>query len=235
MDATSDNAKIRNNLDAVRERIKRACTESGRDPLEINLLAVSKTKPLELIEAALSCDQFHFGENYLQEAIGKIESIDDKRAVWHFIGAIQSNKTRQIARYFDWVHTVASMKIAKRLNDQRSESSKPLNILLQVNIDKESTKAGFAEDDIHSMIEPMTALARVRLRGLMAIPAPNQHINAQRDSFRRLRLLKQSLEDAFDLKDFNHLSMGMSADLEAAVAEGSTQLRIGTAIFGARN
>lgn len=235
MDATSTGINIQNNLERVRRRVESACKKHNRDPSEINLLAVSKKKPALLIKHAISCHQYHFGENYCQEAIEKINTVNNKIVVWHFIGAIQSNKTRQISQHFDWVHTVSSEKIARRLNDQRPTSSKPLNILLQVNIDQESSKAGMAAEEVHLIIEPLMSLKRIRLRGLMAIPAPADQMDQQRDSFMRLRLLKQSITDSFNLSDFNQLSMGMSADLEAAVAEGSTQLRIGTAIFGARN
>jgi len=227
-------ASIKSNLKTLQHRIDSACLLARRDPAGILLLAVSKTKPVEMVNAALSCGQHHFGENYPQDAMVKIRAVTDERAVWHFIGAIQSNKTRSIAENFDWVHTVASEKIARRLNDQRPATREPLNVLLQVNIDKEESKAGLTAEQTRAIIRPLMAFENIRLRGLMTIPAPSQQPEIQQQAFRRLEQLRQLIASEFDLHDFDQLSMGMSADLEAAVAEGTTVLRIGTAIFGAR-
>ena len=191
-----------------------------------------------MVVEALDCNQRHFGENYLQEALEKISVIEQtpnhRPVIWHFIGAIQSNKTRPIAEHFDWVHTIASLKVARRLNDQRPSTLPPLNVLLQVNLDREPSKAGIPVEEVKAMIESMITFDNVRLRGLMAIPAPNDNLVAQRDAFRRLRELQESVKQTFDIIEFDQLSMGMTADLESAIAEGSTILRIGTAIFGAR-
>lgn len=191
-----------------------------------------------MVVEALDCNQRHFGENYLQEALEKISVIEQtpnhRPVIWHFIGAIQSNKTRPIAEHFDWVHTIASLKVARRLNDQRPSTLPPLNVLLQVNLDMEPSKAGIPVEEVKAMIESMITFDNIRLRGLMAIPAPNDNLVAQRDAFRRLRELQESVKQTFDIIEFDQLSMGMTADLESAIAEGSTILRIGTAIFGAR-
>ena len=191
-----------------------------------------------MVVEALDCNQRHFGENYLQEALEKISVIEQtpnhRPVIWHFIGAIQSNKTRPIAEHFDWVHTIASLKVARRLNDQRPSTLPPLNVLLQVNLDREPSKAGIPVEEVKAMIESMITFDNVRLRGLMAIPAPNDNLVAQRDAFRRLRELQESVKQTFDIIEFDQLSMGMTADLESAIAEGSTILRIGTAIFGTR-
>ena len=191
-----------------------------------------------MVVEALDCNQRHFGENYLQEALEKISVIEQtpnhRPVIWHFIGAIQSNKTRPIAEHFDWVHTIASLKVARRLNDQRPSTLPPLNVLLQVNLDMEPSKAGIPVEEVKAMIESMITFDNIRLRGLMAIPAPNDNPVAQRDAFRRLRELQESVKQTFDIIEFDQLSMGMTADLESAIAEGSTILRIGTAIFGTR-
>ena len=228
-------SNIGTSLDKVKARIATACRHCNRDPAEITLLAVSKTKPAEMIIDALQHYQFHFGENYLQDALQKMPMIGNSATIWHFIGAIQSNKTRAIAEHFDWVHTVASKKVATRLNDQRTPESRRLNVLLQVNIDNESTKDGLLPQAVSEFIESIQTLDRIQLRGLMAIPAPGKNPDMQREAFQRLRQLKQTINENFGLKQFDQLSMGMSADLEVAVEEGSTILRIGTAIFGPRS
>ena len=225
---------IKANLEAVRDHISRACQRYHREADEIMLLAVSKTKPVSMVKEALDCGQQHFGENYLQDATTKIRAVVDPNVVWHFIGAIQSNKTRSIASSFDWVHTVSNQKVARRLNDQRPSTRAPLNVLLQVNIDDEETKTGLSVSAVKEIIEPLLSLKRIHLRGLMAIPKPSDQIEVQRNAFKRLRTLQQSISQEFDLPRFDQLSMGMTADLEAAVAEGTTLVRIGTAIFGAR-
>jgi len=225
---------IEPNLIKVRTRIEQACRQSGRDPNSVNLLAVSKTKPVEMIEIALNCCQYHFGENYLQDALKKIPKVTNPDVIWHFIGAIQSNKTRQIAESFDWVHTVASEKIARRLNNQRPTDRDPLQVLLQVNIDDETSKSGLLVEEVHSIIEPLLSLNRICLRGLMAIPTRSDDHHVQQDAFSRLSGLLKSVNQDFSIDHFDQLSMGMSSDLETAIAEGATIVRIGTAIFGAR-
>ncbi len=227
---------IEENVQRVQARIRAACERYGREPEDIRLLAVSKTKPVSDILEAHRAGLREFGENYLQEAEAKIAEIAplplDPAPQWHFIGPIQSNKTRLISRDFDWVHSVDRFKIARRLGEQRPDDREPLNTLLQVNIDREPQKAGIDLDEIPALAAQIAALPGIRLRGLMAIPAPRSDFDQQR---RPLRALRQ----AFDALRSDHpacdtLSMGMSGDLEAAIAEGSTLLRIGTALFGAR-
>ena len=232
---------IQANLQKVRLGIKLACEKFGRDPDHVALLAVSKTKPVSMIESAIALGQTHFGENYLQDALTKIEEIKNQaklpKPIWHYIGAIQSNKTRPIAEHFDWVHTVSSHKIAKRLSDQRPSHMQPLNILLQVNIDAEPTKSGVKPEQLLELIQTILELPGIQLRGLMAIPAPASEFESQRAPFKALGDLKQQCiaELGSELQGFDQLSMGMTGDLEAAIAEGATWLRIGTAIFGERN
>jgi len=224
---------IEKNLAAVRQHIAEAAKRYQRKPEEIKLLAVSKTKPLQDILSAYALGQRDFGENYLQEAEQKILALQHKHITWHFIGPIQSNKTRPIAALFDWVHSVDRLKVAQRLSAQRLPDQAPLNILLQVNVEREVSKSGIYLDEISSLAEQVEALPHLRLRGLMAIPARHDNEQAQRKPF---ALMHQAL---LDLQQ-NHagcdtLSMGMSGDMDAAIAEGSTLLRIGTAIFGARD
>ena len=232
---------IQANLQNVRLGIKLACEKFGRDPDHVALLAVSKTKPVSMIASAIALGQIHFGENYLQDALTKIEEIKNQaklpKPIWHYIGAIQSNKTRPIAEHFDWVHTVSSHKIAKRLSDQRPSHMQPLNILLQVNIDAEPTKSGVKPEQLLELIQTILELPGIQLRGLMAIPAPASEFELQRAPFKALGDLKQQCiaELGSELQGFDQLSMGMTGDLEAAIAEGATWLRIGTAIFGERN
>jgi hypothetical protein len=232
---------IQANLQNVRLGIKLACEKFGRDPDHVALLAVSKTKPVSMIASAIALGQIHFGENYLQDALTKIEEIKNQaklpKPIWHYIGAIQSNKTRPIAEHFDWVHTVSSHKIAKRLSDQRPSYMQPLNILLQVNIDAEPTKSGVKPEQLLELIQTILELPGIQLRGLMAIPAPASEFELQRAPFKALGDLKQQCiaELGSELQGFDQLSMGMTGDLEAAIAEGATWLRIGTAIFGERN
>jgi len=232
---------IQANLQNVRLGIKLACEKFGRDPDHVALLAVSKTKPVSMIASAIALGQTHFGENYLQDALTKIEVIKGQtkppKPIWHYIGAIQSNKTRPIAEHFDWVHTVSSHKIAKRLSDQRPSHMQPLNILLQVNIDAEPTKSGVKPEQLLELIQTILELPGIQLRGLMAIPAPASEFELQRAPFKALGDLKQQCiaELGSELQGFDQLSMGMTGDLDAAIAEGATWLRIGTAIFGERN
>lgn len=222
---------IADRLVHVRTRITQAAHAAGRDPANIKLLAVSKTHSIAELETALAAGQTAFGESYLQDALPKIEHIGDQ-AEWHYIGPIQSNKTRQIAVHFDWVHSVDRIKIAQRLSEQRPRELPPLNICLQVNTSGEAAKAGIPPADTQALAEAVSKLPHLRLRGLMTIPAQDQDPARQRQPFRQLRRLFEQLNAG----DFNldTLSMGMSDDLEAAIAEGTTLVRVGTAIFGPR-
>ena len=199
----------------------------------VRLLAVSKTRPASEVMSLYQAGQRDFGENYLQDALKKQHLLAHFDIAWHFIGPIQSNKTRDISRYFSWVHSVDRLKIAVRLDQQRPANLAPLNICLQVNIDEEETKSGFLLDELPEVIEPMLALENIKLRGLMAIPKVDKPIVEQRASFKRLAEAQHEINRRFKLK-LDTLSMGMSGDLEAAITEGSTMVRIGTAIFGAR-
>ena len=221
-------------LAAVRERILQACQAAGRDPAHVGLLAVSKLQPAQAVRQAQQASQRAFGENYVQEALDKMAALADLRGVteWHLIGPLQSNKTRAVAEAFDWVHSVDRLKIAQRLSDQRPASLPPLNVCLQVNISGEASKSGLPPQDVAQVATAVAALPRLRLRGLMSIPEPAQGLLAQQAPHRALRLLLQDLNQHGLALDT--LSMGMSDDLEAAVAEGSTMVRVGTAIFGAR-
>jgi pyridoxal phosphate enzyme (YggS family) len=214
----------------VRARIREAAQACGRDPEQVRLLAVSKTHPAAAIRAAYACGQVDFGENYLQEALAKQQELADLPLRWHFIGPIQSNKTRAIATHFDWVHSVDRLKIAQRLAEQRPEELPPLNICLQVNVSGEASKSGCAPEELPALAEAAAQLPRLKLRGLMAIPEPTDDVAAQRAAFARLRELQAGRPYELDT-----LSMGMSHDLESAIAEGATWVRIGTAVFGARD
>jgi pyridoxal phosphate enzyme (YggS family) len=222
-------------LAGVRQRIAQACLAAHRDPAGVSLLAVSKLQPAQAVRQAQQAGQRAFGENYVQEALDKMAALADLRAAleWHLIGPLQSNKTRSVAEAFDWVHSVDRLKIAQRLSEQRPPGLPPLNICLQVNISGEASKSGLAPEELPDVARAAAALPRLRLRGLMAIPEPAQGLEAQRAPLRALRLLQQQLQ-AQGL-DLDTLSMGMSDDLEAAVAEGSTMVRVGTAVFGARS
>jgi pyridoxal phosphate enzyme (YggS family) len=227
-------------LQQVHARVERAARAAGRDPQAITLVAVSKTFGADRIREALAAGQHRFGENYVQEAVAKIDQIACTQgrhpAEWHFIGPIQSNKTRELAERFDWVQSVDRLKVAQRLSQQRPADRPPLNVLLQVNVSGETTKHGAAPDEVAELGRQVARLARLRLRGLMAIPEPTPDPVRQRASFARLRLLLDQLRRELPAAavDLDTLSMGMSDDLEAAVAEGSTMVRVGTAIFGAR-
>ncbi|MGZ5780820.1 MAG: YggS family pyridoxal phosphate-dependent enzyme [Burkholderiaceae bacterium] len=227
---------IPENLQAVHDRIATAARAAQRSPDDIVLLAVSKTfGPQAVIEAA-HAGQRVFGENYLQEALDKMAAVHamapDYALQWHFIGPIQSNKTRPIAEHFDWVHSVEREKIAQRLSEQRSPHLAPLNICLQVNISGESSKSGLPPQDVLTLAHTVARLPRIKLRGLMAIPEPTEDITKQRTAFRQLRQLFDACRAQGLMLDT--LSMGMSTDLEAAIAEGSTLVRVGSAIFGKR-
>jgi pyridoxal phosphate enzyme (YggS family) len=218
---------IDDNLQAVRQRIKSAAAAAGRDPRDVTLLAVSKTHPAALVEAALQAGQRSFGENYLQEAIEKMDALAGSQIEWHLIGPLQSNKTRPVAERFDWVHSVESDKVARRLSEQRPAGLAPLNALIQVNVSGEGTKSGVALNQVFALAESIHKLPRLKLRGLMAVPEPGAGI----DRYRALKAMYEKLKDDFA---FDTLSVGMSDDLEVAIAEGSTLVRVGTAIFGAR-
>jgi pyridoxal phosphate enzyme (YggS family) len=223
---------IESNLQVVRARIAAAARAAGREPGAIGLLAVSKTFAAEAVRAAHAAGQREFGENYVQEGMEKIAALSALPLIWHFIGPIQSNKTRSIAEHFDWVHSVAREKIAQRLAQARPERLGPLDICLQVNVSGEASKSGVAPEEVRSLAEAVRTLPRLRLRGLMAVPEPSDDIALQRRRFRGLRVLLEQLNTAgFGL---DTLSMGMSQDLEAAVMEGATIVRVGTAIFGER-
>jgi pyridoxal phosphate enzyme (YggS family) len=220
---------IASNIAKVATRIREAAQAAARDPDEVRLLAVSKTQPAEAIRHASAAGLGDFGENYLQEALDKQAELADLPLTWHFIGPIQSNKTKAIAEHFDWVHSVDRLKIAQRLSAQRPASLPPLNVCLQVNVSGEASKSGCEPQEVASLAKEIAALPRLRLRGLMAIPEPTEDPAEQRAAFARLRQLQEALDLRLDT-----LSMGMSQDLEAAIAEGATWVRIGTALFGAR-
>jgi len=228
---------IPHNLQAVHARIVAAARSAGRDPSTVHLLAVSKTFDAAAVLAAARAGQLAFGESYLQEALDKIARIAAMPAAprleWHFIGPLQSNKTRPVAEHFDWVHALDREKIAQRLSAQRPPQLAPLNVCLQVNISGEASKSGVAPADLPALAHAVAALPGLRLRGLMALPAPAPELAAQRRPFAQLRQLAQDLQRQG--LDMDTLSMGMSADLEAAILEGATMVRIGSAIFGQRN
>jgi len=223
------------NLHAVSQRIVLAEQLTGREPRSVALLAVSKTFPAEDVRAAHAAGQRMFGENYVQESLTKIEALADLRASleWHFIGPLQSNKTRPVAENFDWVHSVDRLKIAQRLAEQRPAHLPPLNVCLQVNVSGEASKAGVTPAEAAEAAHAIAALPQLRLRGLMSIPEPADTIEEQRAPHRQLRELFERLRA--DGLALDTLSMGMSGDLEAAVLEGATIVRVGTAIFGARD
>jgi hypothetical protein len=223
---------ISDNLERVRERIASACAAAHRDAGEVSLLAVSKTFDADAVREAAACGQRAFGENYIQEAVEKVGLLADLGLQWHCIGPVQSNKTRLVAQHFDWVHTVDRLKIAQRLSEQRPPSMAPLNCCLQVNIDGGANKAGVAPEAVASLAREVMALPGLRLRGLMTIPEPAERLEDQLAVHRRAR----SLFDALRAEGlpFDTLSMGMTGDLEAAIAAGSTMVRVGTALFGGR-
>ncbi len=223
---------IKHNIQQTRQRIATAERKYGRKPGSVELLAVSKAQPVTSILAALEQQQYHFGENYLQEALNKIDALQGHPIVWHYIGAIQSNKTRPIAEQFDWVHSVCSLKIAKRLSVQRPATHPDLNICIQLNVSAEESKSGATLAELPTLATEIAALPHIKLRGLMAIPQKAENLDQQRAIFHAVQQAQQRLIDAGHPLDT--LSLGMSADLEAAVAEGSTMVRIGTAIFGPR-
>ena len=220
---------IGDNLQAVLQRIAHAARDAGRDPAEVTLLAVSKTHPAALVEQAMAAGQRAFGENYVQEAVEKMDAVKGSPHLpeWHLIGPLQSNKTRVVAERFQWVHTLDREKTARRLSEQRPASAPPLNVLVQVNVSREASKSGISMEETPSLVRQISSLPKLRLRGLMAIPEPG----APRARFHEVRDLYEKLKGEFG---FDTLSMGMSDDMETAVAEGATMVRIGTAIFGER-
>ncbi|WP_218314231.1 YggS family pyridoxal phosphate-dependent enzyme [Halomonas sp. 18071143] len=231
----TDNA-LPESLAAARERLGQALDQAGRPANGATLLAVSKTKPASSVRLAWQHGQRAFGENYLQEALDKQAQLADlEDIVWHFIGPLQSNKTRPVAEQFAWVHSVDRLKIAKRLSEQRPAHLPPLNICLQVNISREASKSGVLPEDALAMAREIAPLPGLALRGLMAIPAPAETQEAQRKPLAELRALLETLQAALPDAPLDTLSMGMSDDLEAAILEGATLVRLGTAIFGARS
>ena len=223
---------ISENLSRIQQQIEQISAEYQRE--NVRLLAVSKTKPVQAIEEAIRADQCAFGENYVQEGVEKIAYFSGNKSLeWHFIGPLQSNKSRLVAEHFDWIQTVDRFKIAERLNDQRPEHLPPLNVLIQINISDESSKSGIQPEEIFSLAEKITQFPRLKLRGLMAIPKPESEPEQQKIALRKMKDLFNRLQQQFESVDT--LSMGMSDDMASAIECGSTMVRIGTAIFGERN
>ena len=227
---------IAHNLAQVRDKISAAAIRCGRASEEITLLAVSKTKPASAIADAIEAGQHAFGANYVQEGVDKIRFFQEQGKTdlqWHFIGPLQSNKSRLVAEHFDWCHTIDRLRIASRLNDQRPEALPPLNVLIQVNISDENSKSGIALEELDALAADVAALPRLTLRGLMAIPAPESSYERQFAVAQQMAVAFEALKARYETVDT--LSLGMSDDMEAAIAAGSTMVRIGTAIFGARD
>ena len=223
---------ISENLSRIQQQIEQISAEYQRE--NVRLLAVSKTKPVQAIEEAIRADQCAFGENYVQEGIEKIAYFSGNKSLeWHFIGPLQSNKSRLVAEHFDWIQTVDRFKIAERLNDQRPEHLPPLNVLIQINISDESSKSGIQPEEMFSLAEKISQFPRLKLRGLMAIPKPESEPEQQKIALRKMKDLFNRLQQQFESVDT--LSMGMSDDMASAIECGSTMVRIGTAIFGERN
>jgi len=225
-------SELHDRLQQVRREVAEAERQFGREPGSIKLLAVSKTRNAGDILALAQLGVSDFGENYVQEARAKIGQLSGYSLTWHFIGPVQSNKTRQIAECFDWVHSVDRIKVAHRLNAARPADLPPLDICIQVNVDAESTKSGIDPDEVEQLAEQILPLSRLNLRGLMALPAPTEDFAGQRHSFLRTRRLQEKLMDKGYRLDT--LSMGTTGDMRAAIAEGATVIRIGTALFGPR-
>lgn len=225
--------EIKTNLQAISLRIEKACAAAGRAPNAVRLLAVSKTFPAQAVAQAHTAGQIDFGENYIQEGVEKIQALAHLPLVWHCIGPIQSNKTRLVAEYFDWVHSVDRLKIAQRLSEQRPAARGPLQVCIQVNVDGGSTKAGVPPEQAAELARQIATLPGLRLRGIMSIPEPAPDFASALAVHQRSLALYESLKaQGFDL---DTLSLGMSADLEAAIHAGSTMVRVGSAIFGARS
>ncbi|MGQ7244093.1 YggS family pyridoxal phosphate-dependent enzyme [Salinicola sp. V024] len=228
-------ASVSESLSRARERLVAALSAAGRPDDAAHLLAVSKTKPADMLRQAYIAGQRAFGENYLQEALDKQQALADLDDIeWHFIGALQSNKTREVAEHFDWVHGVDREKIARRLSEQRPAERGSINICLQLDVSGEASKAGVELQALPALAESVLALPNLRLRGLMALPAPSDDPEQQRQAFRQVADALAMLRERFPEAPLDTLSMGMSGDLEAAVAEGATLVRLGTAIFGSR-
>lgn len=221
------------NLQAVRARVTAAAEAAGRNPDGVRLLAVSKTWPADHVREAAAAGQIAFGENYVQEGVGKLAELSGMGLEWHFIGPLQSNKTRQVAETFDWVHSLEREKIARRLSEQRDANLPPLQVCIQVNVSGEASKSGVAPEQVSTLAQIVANLPRLTLRGLMCIPEPTADMALLRARFALLRGLREQL--AADGIKLDTLSMGMSDDLETAIAEGSTLVRVGSAIFGARD
>ncbi len=224
--------RVTENFRKIQDLLAKAVVEAGRAPEQIRLLAVSKKKPVDLVLQAASAGQRDFGENFVQEGLKKMDETGRDDLIWHFIGHLQANKTRLVAERFHWVHTVDRLKIAERLSRQRPGSACDLNVCIQVNIDNEEAKAGVSAVDVPALATAIKALPGLRLRGLMCIPALREGFEEQRQPFDKMRLLKELLEESGISIDT--LSMGMTSDYRAAIREGSTMVRIGTALFGAR-
>lgn len=229
--------QIADNLSQIRQQIAQSCQNAQRLNGEVKLLAVSKTKPVEAVLAAVQAGQTAFGENYVQEAVEKIQFCQQQgiNLEWHFIGALQSNKTRLVAEYFDWFQTLDRRKIADRLNEQRGEQKAPLNVLIQINISDEQSKAGIQPDEMLLLAKHISNLPHLCLRGLMAIPAATENAGEQLAAFSAMQKLFDLLKNTFPHQQIDTLSMGMSDDMDNAIKCGSTMVRIGTAIFGKRS
>jgi pyridoxal phosphate enzyme (YggS family) len=227
---------IKNNISSIQRRLQQAVSDAGRTANEVLLLAVSKTRTSTQIKAALAAGITSFGENYLQEALEKIDQLSSAELDWHFIGPLQSNKTRLAAENFSWIHSVDRLKIAQRLSDQRPSTMAPLNLCLQINIDNEPSKSGFSAQQALAAAADIANLPNVKLRGLMAIPQSRTDLKAQRTPFIKLRQLKDQINSLLDnSQKLDTLSMGMSGDMDAAILEGATIVRVGTDIFGPRD
>ena len=227
---------IQQALETIHQQIQTSTQLAHRPESSVTLLAVSKTKPNEAILEAYQAGQKAFGENYVQEGVDKIQYFEAQniQIEWHFIGPLQSNKTRLVAEHFDWMQTLERAKIADRLNEQRSPHKAPLNVLIQVNISNETSKSGVQPDDILPLAKHVENLPHLRLRGLMAIPEPTDDVAQQEQTFRQMRILFESLQQALPHAQIDTLSMGMTDDMQAAIKCGSTMVRVGTAIFGKR-
>ena len=229
--------QIKNNLITIHQQIERYCLQIQRPESAVKLLAVSKTKPVEAILAAYHAGQTAFGENYVQEGIEKIQYFERQniQLEWHFIGSLQSNKTKLVAEHFDWMQTLDRLKTAERLNQQRPLHKAPLNVLIQINISNEDSKGGIPAEEMSDFAKQLKNLPHLRLRGLMAIPAATENEQDQMQVFRQMELLFRRLQQEFPTDQIDTLSMGMSDDMASAIKCGSTMVRIGTAIFGKRN
>jgi len=230
---SQSDGSVEQHLARVQSRIAQITESHGRDPASVTLLAVSKTKPSDLVRQAAAVGQTAFGENYVDEGVSKLQELAELDLIWHYIGHIQSNKTRVIANHYDWVQSVDRLKIAKRLAEHRPASLAPLNICIQLKIDAEVSKSGCTTAELDDLAGFIDSAATLSLRGLMAIPAPRSEMAEQRKVFAELNHWYQQLRSSYTSVDT--LSMGMSGDMEAAIAEGATMVRIGTAVFGSRD